>query len=723
MVSSEEQERLFRSWMEHEDTGNGALTSNTIRNYVYYMKLAYSSFNAIIIKDKGSIFDIQNVNELDAYTDKLYNEDGFDTFNMEKGRSSCKSGFLQYRAFLEEQSKDSVQEDLSDILTKNIYGINIINSNTALSEDNPHICIGWAKLGDLANITSKDSMTLLYDKIIAEEKDKSYYIGVLWNMRSEIKKGDYVVYGSKNIINVGRVTSDYYYDDRDIQGQDKDYAHNRKVKWILKGYDKSVLPKSLQNVMGVRGQIIWDMNKHRQAIYDILCGKYDKDSGDTKDNREKEDNKKSDKLVYKTTFSSKFMKNRIIFGAPGTGKSFLLNEDRKALLGEENEKDYERVTFHPDYSYASFVGTYKPVMVKNDELSSLDERQKRILAVLNDDSKTAQEKYDLLYDDFKNNNLTSLPLLISIVSNEFFETKKVDGNGTVNNNSVARSRGNAISPFVKLRTSEDFKKEISYEYVPGPFMRILVKALKSAMAGDDKPFLLLIEEINRANVAAVFGDVFQLLDRDKSGVSEFYITTSEDMRAYLAEELGVDESKVGSIKIPNNMFIWATMNSADQGVYPMDTAFKRRWDFEYLSIDDKEEKIENLKFRHIRTGRSYAWNDLRKAINNALIGMNVNEDKLLGPFFLKESAFTDDASFADAFKSKVLMYLFEDAARQKRLQLFAGCGKECNVFSKVCQKFDAIGIGIFGSDFASKVPVLADDEQDDQIVQNAQEDQ
>lgn len=330
------------------------------------------------------------------------------------------------------------------------------------------------------------------------------------------------------------------------------------------------------------------------------------------------------KLIYAPLKTSIFLKNRIIFGAPGTGKSFFLKEEKEKLLGKNNEADYERVTFHPEYSYANFVGTYKPVMIKN----------------------------------------------------------------------------------------ADGKKEISYAYVPGPFMRILVKALKSAMAGEEKPFLLLIEEINRANVAGVFGDVFQLLDRNKDDVSEFPIATSEDMRAYLAEELGVEESVVESIRIPNNMFIWATMNSADQGVYPMDTAFKRRWDFEYLSIDEKQDAIADLQFKHLASGQTYAWNDLRKAINDALINMNVNEDKLLGPFFLQKSAFDTDEKFAAAFKSKVLMYLFEDAARQRRSQLFIGCGKDCNIFSRVCQQFDEIGLGIFGSDFLSKVPVLATEAQE-----------
>ena len=167
--------------------------------------------------------------------------------------------------------------------------------------------------------------------------------------------------------------------------------------------------------------------------------------------------------------------------SPGTGKSFKLNDEQKDLISEGGE--YERVTFHPDYSYANFVGTYKPVPTKNG---------------------------------------------------------------------------------------------ISYEYVPGPFMRTYVKAIENGQSEnkeDVKPFLLLIEEINRANVAAVFGEVFQLLDRDDRNASQYPVKPSEDIKAYLAKELGGRPEQYDEIKIPDNMYIWSTMNSADQGVFPMDTAF------------------------------------------------------------------------------------------------------------------------------------------------------
>ena len=331
-------------------------------------------------------------------------------------------------------------------------------------------------------------------------------------------------------------------------------------------------------------------------------------------------------IKFSTGYQSEFPRNRILFGAPGTGKSFTLNREKDLLLADGGE--YERVTFHPDYSYANFVGTYKPVPCKDS----------------------------------------------------------------------------------------DDKDAITYSYVPGPFMRTYVKALQNSKTDTPKPFLLVIEEINRANVAAVFGDVFQLLDRGDDEVSEYPIQASEDIKKYLAGELGGNPDDYSEIRLPDNMFIWATMNSADQGVFPMDTAFKRRWYFTYLGIDDSEAGIVGKKvvlgqgdYRRI-----VEWNALRKAINNELLTYKVNEDKLMGPYFiskknLPEGEMIDPAVFTRIFKNKVIMYLFDDAAKQKRITLFGGCDEKAkNQYSKICREFDAKGVYIFcegiSSQFIDNVP-------------------
>lgn len=382
--------------------------------------------------------------------------------------------------------------------------------------------------------------------------------------------------------------------------------------------------------------------------------------------------------------------NRIIFGAPGTGKSHSLEQERENNFADDC---YERVTFHPNSSYAQFVGTYKPTMTVKETDSSLTDEQKQILSILKDKNRSGQEKYDLLYDKFRDDSdLTRLPLLIGIYSDDEFRTKKADGSYTANDNGVERNHGRAVRPYVNLNL-DCVKEEITYEYIPGPFMRIY----KAAKQNPSQNFLLLIEEINRANVAAVFGDVFQLLDRDENGNSEYPVAASEDIKKYLAKN-GIHEDE---LKIPSNMYIWATMNSADQGVFPMDTAFKRRWEFEYIGINENEKEVKKYSIPICKDGKisqKVNWNDLRKAINNKLITLGINEDKLLGPFFLSktvlDSAFDKGMDFVKLFESKVLMYLFEDAAKMKAKQLFNVDEKKF-IYSEVCKKFEEIGVKVF----------------------------
>lgn len=438
-----------------------------------------------------------------------------------------------------------------------------------------------------------------------------------------------------------------------------------------------------------------DDSNYREAFEHAIDKEW-KDSG----------NNKIKPAIYKTGLKSKYERNRILFGAPGTGKSFTINRDRVTLLGADNEDDYERVTFHPDYSYANFVGTYKPVMVDDSAEVISSATEKDVLAVLTDETKSAQEKYDQLYDRFKGDGLTRLPLLLGLYTDESFKTRKADGSDAAGDNSVERNHGKAIRPYVNLSKPSSDKKDISYEYIPGPFMRMYVKALKNSRTDNIKPFLLIIEEINRANVAAVFGDIFQLLDRGDDFVSEYPIQATEDIKKYLAKELGGNPNDYNKIKIPDNLFIWATMNSADQGVFPMDTAFKRRWDFTYLGINDNDQDLQG-KYVCLANGKSQKveWNKLRKAINNFLAKERINEDKQLGPYFIsrnivvpKDGDEIDRDRFINTFKNKVIMYLFEDAAKQKRSRLFEGCFQNSNRYSEICREFEAKGIGIFNRD-------------------------
>lgn len=317
---------------------------------------------------------------------------------------------------------------------------------------------------------------------------------------------------------------------------------------------------------------------------------------------------------------------RIFFGAPGTGKSYKLNEEAKKYF----RNNYERVTFHPSYVYGNFVGSFKPFL------------------------KTLKTKDNLPKED-------------------------EDGN---------------------------IKEIITYEYVPGALIKQLVKALKNPKEN----YLLIIEEINRANVATVFGDIFQLLDRNTNGESEYFITTSKELQDFLVKEFRGCKSnecikeKLGEnytkLYFPNNLYIWATMNSADQGVMPMDTAFRRRWEFEYLGIDtlaeENKEEFEKYEFK-INSEENINWNEFRKEINKRLSSLNVPEDKLIGPYFISKSILSskDIDKLTETIKNKVLMYLYEDVAKAIRGSLFAD-GKY-STYSDLCKYFDEDPLNLFKS--------------------------
>jgi hypothetical protein len=155
------------------------------------------------------------------------------------------------------------------------------------------------------------------------------------------------------------------------------------------------------------------------------------------------------------------------------------------------------------------------------------------------------------------------------------------------------------------------------------------------------------------------------------------------------------------------------MNSADQGVFPMDTAFKRRWDFIYVGIDDNDADLRGklVALGKNRLGHTIEWNALRKSINDFLAEKGIHEDKQIGPYFISREVSVPDNGdhidrerFIDAFQQKVLMYLFEDAARQHRTSLFEGCKLNRNRYSDIRREFEDIGMHIFNKTIVGRVP-------------------
>lgn len=196
-------------------------------------------------------------------------------------------------------------------------------------------------------------------------------------------------------------------------------------------------------------------------------------------------------------------------------------------------------------------------------------------------------------------------------------------------------------------------EEIAYSFVPQTF----IKAYMQAYLNPNQNIYLIIEEINRGNCAQIFGDLFQLLDRDENGVSEYPIKADSDLKMYLEGELGKthDGIKDGELCLPSNLYIWATMNTSDQSLFPIDSAFKRRWDWEYEPI-----KYENSKWEIEIDGNMYSWTLFQKEVNNRIFEATNSEDKMLGDFFVKPNK---NVISEKQFINKVLFYLWNDVCK------------------------------------------------------------
>ena len=196
--------------------------------------------------------------------------------------------------------------------------------------------------------------------------------------------------------------------------------------------------------------------------------------------------------------------------------------------------------------------------------------------------------------------------------------------------------------------------EISYSFTPQVFTEAYVDAWKNPK----EEVYLVIEEINRGNCAQIFGDLFQLLDRNDDGYSDYRIKADSDLRDYLYGVLGEGHEgiKNGELCLPPNLRIFATMNTSDQSLLPMDSAFKRRWDWEYVPVDYNEPESN---FTITLGEEKYRWLEFLQTINQRIFKATNSEDKQMGNFFIKEHVSEYE------FKSKVMFYLWNEVCRDE----------------------------------------------------------
>jgi len=355
----------------------------------------------------------------------------------------------------------------------------------------------------------------------------------------------------------------------------------------------------------------------------------------------------------KNNSSESFSFQQIFYGAPGTGKSNTVKGE--TMEAEKNDRVF-RTTFHPDSDYSTFVGCYKPTKAKSKRLRrmnlSLEDLAKELgsyysneeLGKIGGIQKFCFEYYPYIDGEYMSVNVTKLLELAGVPRDYNVEINK-------------------YIKFCHLLPKQDPDK-ITYTFVPQAFTNAYVKAWNT-----DENVYLVIEEINRGNCAQIFGDLFQLLDR-KNGVSEYPIEADTDLQNYLQNALVdttrtdiPDEVKSGKkLMLPSNLYIWATMNTSDQSLFPIDSAFKRRWDWKYIKI--KEGKDENgnkldwkVDVKMDESGTLLPWWDFIKKINEIIASMTSSADKQLGYFFCCAK---DGVIDEETFVSKVIFYLWND---------------------------------------------------------------
>ena len=360
-------------------------------------------------------------------------------------------------------------------------------------------------------------------------------------------------------------------------------------------------------------------------------------------------------------------KQKIFFGAPGTGKSFKVNE------AVRNQQVF-RTTFHPDYDYAQFVGAYKPKKVQCSDDGSLSEEQ-------------LAKKLSEFFSDNEESDKTSAIVLFGLRYANSLNGKTISE--IVKHSGIGEEQYKKANLSAAVKAQLQFSKDdgtITYSFVPQVFAKAYAAAWKLYFAAGNvstagNQVYLVIEEINRGNCAQIFGDIFQLLDRvsdgpDK-GFSQYSIDADCDFAGWLKEDSILKtvwseyETKVGDgkLKLPPNLNILATMNTSDQSLFPMDSAFKRRFDWEYVPIkyakdSDCGDDWEADEFKIVIGNSTYMWIDFLKKVNVDIDETTHSEDKQMGEFFIKPKRDDLKISF-DEFRSKVLFYLWDSVYKDE----------------------------------------------------------
>lgn len=383
-------------------------------------------------------------------------------------------------------------------------------------------------------------------------------------------------------------------------------------------------------------------------------------------------------------------RQQIYYGAPGTGKSHRIKEQLEGVP----KGNIFRITFHPDSDYSTFVGAYKPTMEKDCEcLYGKDELISKLTELKEQGVTYSPQKFGAKY-------WYSLKQLTLADKRDILLACGMSDNYT-----VEFDKGIAVGEELLKGTK---KSRIVYNFIPQTFLNAYMQAYRKP----NENVYLIIEEINRGNCAQIFGDLFQLLDRDEYGVSEYTIKADADLKAFLVDEMGKDSDAIkdGELCLPSNLYIYATMNTSDQSLFPIDSAFKRRWDWEYEPI-----KYKNTNWVIDIQGKTYSWVSFQKEINRRIFEATSSEDKMLGDYFVNPS---DGIITEKMLLNKILFYLWNDVCKDGEGDIFKVSDTEDVSFSelygdggkqKLIDMMDYLHVEKLGVEVQSESDIQTDD--------------
>lgn len=383
-------------------------------------------------------------------------------------------------------------------------------------------------------------------------------------------------------------------------------------------------------------------------------------------------------------------RQQIYYGAPGTGKSHRIKEQLEGVP----KGNIFRITFHLDSDYSTFVGAYKPTMEKDCEcLYGKDELISKLTELKEQGVTYSPQKFGAKY-------WYSLKQLTLADKRDILLACGMSDNYT-----VEFDKGIAVGEELLKGTK---KSRIVYNFIPQTFLNAYMQAYRKP----NENVYLIIEEINRGNCAQIFGDLFQLLDRDEYGVSEYTIKADADLKAFLVDEMGKDSDAIkdGELCLPSNLYIYATMNTSDQSLFPIDSAFKRRWDWEYEPI-----KYKNTNWVIDIQGKTYSWVSFQKEINRRIFEATSSEDKMLGDYFVNPS---DGIITEKMLLNKILFYLWNDVCKDGEGDIFKVSDTEDVSFSelygdggkqKLMDMMDYLHVEKLGVEVQSESDIQTDD--------------